>query len=128
LSIILASILITFALIFYSVGVWSERIAKNLKPWHVWAFWTGFLFDVCGTMAMHLIAEGSFDILKPHTFTGQVAIWLMLVHAVWATRVAWKGSDKVRLGFHRYSIVIWVIWLVPYVGGMILGMNVSGSR
>jgi hypothetical protein len=29
------------ALIFYSVGVWSERIARYLKPWHVAAFWTG---------------------------------------------------------------------------------------
>jgi hypothetical protein len=34
-------ILITLALIFYSVGVWSERLARYLKPWHVAAFWTG---------------------------------------------------------------------------------------
>ena len=54
---IASAILITLALVFYSVGVWSERIARYLKQWHVAAFWTGFLFDVSGTLAMHLMAE-----------------------------------------------------------------------
>jgi len=48
---------ITLALVFYSAGVWSERIARYLKPSHVRAFWTGFFFDVCGTLAMHRLAE-----------------------------------------------------------------------
>jgi hypothetical protein len=33
------------------------------------------------------------------------------------------GSEQVRAGFHRYSIVVWLIWLVPYIGGMYLGMK-----
>ena len=58
---------ITLALVFYSLGVWAERIARYLKPWHVVAFWTGFLFDLLGTWMMHRIAEGAFDITEPHT-------------------------------------------------------------
>jgi hypothetical protein len=27
------------------------------------------------------------------------------------------------VGFHRYSLVVWLIWLVPYFGGMYLGMS-----
>ena len=65
--------LITLALIFYSLGVWSERIARYLKPWHVAAFWTGFIFDISGTWAMHRMATGPFDLLEPHTLTGQIA-------------------------------------------------------
>lgn len=120
---IVSSILITLALIFYSLGVWAERIARYLKPWHLLCFWTGFLFDISGTIAMHLLAEGDFDLAEPHTLTGQIALWSMLVHAAWATRVVKSGSERTRRNFHRYSIVVWLIWLVPYFGGMYLGMS-----
>lgn len=118
-----AAILITFALLFYSLGVWTERIARYLKPWHLAAFWTGFAFDVGGTYAMHLMARGPFDILEPHTLTGQIAIWLMLAHAIWATWVVRSGSVELRTRFHRYSVLVWLFWLVPYFGGMYLGMS-----
>ena len=121
--VIISTILITLALIFYSLGVWSERLARYLKPWHVVAFWIGFVFDVSGTYAMHLLAKGPFDITEPHTFTGQMALWLMLIHAVWATQVVMKNNEKLRLSFHRFSIIVWLIWLIPYFGGMYLGMN-----
>jgi uncharacterized repeat protein (TIGR03987 family) len=120
---IISGILITLALAFYSLGVWAERVARYLKPWHVVAFWTGFTFDVSGTYAMHLLAEGRFNLLDFHTLTGQGALWLMLIHAIWATNVARKGSEKARMGFHRYSIIVWLIWLIPYFGGMYLGMS-----
>jgi uncharacterized repeat protein (TIGR03987 family) len=119
---VISFILITLALIFYSVGVWSERIARYLKPWHVTAFWTGFLFDVSGTLAMHRLAKGPFDLRAPHTLTGQIALWLMLVHALWATRVVRQGTVAARKDFHRYSLIVWLIWMVPYFGGMVIGM------
>ncbi|MDH3456899.1 MAG: HsmA family protein [Gemmatimonadota bacterium] len=120
---IASTTLITLALVFYSLGVWSERIVRYLRPWHVAAFWTGFFFDVSGTLAMHRLAEGRFDLRDLHTLTGQIALWLMLIHAVWATWVTRKGSDNARTGFHRYSLLVWLVWLIPYVGGMYLGMS-----
>ncbi len=123
LLLMLSATLITLALVFYSVGVWSERIARFLKPWHVAAFWTGFLFDVSGTLAMHRLASKPFDLLEPHTLTGQIALWLMLAHALWATWIVRRGTERTRKEFHRYSLIVWLIWLVPYVGGMILGMK-----
>ena len=88
--VILSSIFITLALVFYSLGIWSERIARYLKPWHVVMFWTGFTFDVLGTLHMHFISTKPFSILDPHTLTGQIALWLMLAHAIWATYVIRK--------------------------------------
>ena len=120
---LISVILITIALIFYSIGVWAERIARYLKPWHVAAFWIGFTFDIFGTWTMHLIAEGPFDITEPHTLTGQIALWLMLFHASWATYVVKKGIEKMRILFHRFSIFVWMVWLIPYFGGMFLGMS-----
>lgn len=115
--------LITLALVFYSIGVWSERVARYLRPWHVTAFWIGFAFDLSGTWAMHTMAAGRFDLRDPHTLSGQIALWLMLAHAIWATRVSRRGTEDARIGFHRYSLIVWLIWLVPYFSGAYLGMT-----
>ncbi len=120
---ILSTTLITLALVFYSTGIWSERLSKYLKAWHVAFFWTGFMFDVAGTWAMSRLSEGPFNLLDLHTLTGQIAIWLMLIHAIWATYVVIKGKENLRKKFHRYSLIVWLIWLIPYFGGMIMGMT-----
>jgi uncharacterized repeat protein (TIGR03987 family) len=122
-SVIISFSLITTALLFYSLGVWAERISRYLKPWHLLAFWIGFGFDMAGTLAMHKFATKPFDILEPHTLTGQLALWLMLIHAMWASYVIWKKNEKLRKSFHQYSIIVWLIWLIPYIGGIFIGMN-----
>jgi len=118
-----STVTITLALVFYSIGVWSERISRFLQAWHVVMFWTGFLFDVSGTVAMHFISEDPFNLRDPHTLTGQIALWLMLAHALWATLVMRSNNTKLRKKFHLYSIIVWMVWLVPYMGGMIMGMK-----
>lgn len=117
-----AVVLITLALVFYSVGVWAEHMRRYLQPWHVAAFWAGFFFDVSGTTAMELLEPG-FNWASSHTITGQIALWLMFGHAIWATRVVRRGDEELRRRFHRYSLVVWGFWLIPYIGGMILGMS-----
>ena len=71
---------------------------------------------------MTKLADGPFNLMELHTLTGQIALWLMLAHATWATYVVRKGSEKALTGFHRYSMVVWLIWLIPYFGGMLMGM------
>jgi uncharacterized repeat protein (TIGR03987 family) len=121
--IILSTVLITMALVFYSIGVWAERFSKYLKGWHVAAFWTGFMFDVSGTWAMGRLSDDPLNFLDLHMLTGQAALWLMLIHAIWATYVVVRGSENLRKKFHTYSLIVWLIWLIPYFGGMIMGMT-----
>lgn len=120
---IFSTVTITLALIFYTIGVWAEKFTRLLKKWHVITFWIGFSFDVCGTLAMHYISENPFNLADMHTLTGQIALWLMLAHAIWATQVIRKNNATLRKKFHRYSLLVWLIWLVPYIGGMIMGMS-----
>ena len=120
---VFSTIFITIALACYSTGVWAERIARYLKRWHLVFFWTGFGFDVLGTFLMHLMADDPFNLLNFHVLTGQLAIWLMLLHAIWASRVVRKDQKELRLKFHRYSLFVWLIWLIPYFGGMLMGMQ-----
>jgi len=122
-QLLLSTILITLAFAFYSLGVWLERFAKYLKLKHVVFFWIGFGFDISGTYAMTKLVKGGFNFLDIHTLTGQIALWLMLAHALWASYVVWRGNENTRIGFHRYSLMVWIIWLIPYFGGMMMGMS-----
>jgi len=118
-----STVTITLALIFYSLGVWAERISRYLKKWHVITFWIGFTFDVTGTLAMSKLSDHPFSLTDFHTLTGQIALWLMLAHASWATLVVRNNNEKLRIKFHRYSLFVWLVWLIPYFGGMIAGMS-----
>ena len=115
---LIAIISMFLALGLYSVGVWSEKIAGWLKPWHLACFVAGFIFDTTGTTIMSKIA-GQFQ-LNMHGITGVAAIFLMLAHALWAWLVLWKKQDALRASFHKFSLAVWTIWLVPFVSGMIM--------
>jgi uncharacterized repeat protein (TIGR03987 family) len=47
----------------------------------------------------------------------------MFFHAIWATRVVRSGNEEAKIRFHRFSLGVWLVWLVPYFGGMALGMR-----
>jgi TIGR03987 family protein len=116
-----AVLAITLALVFYTCGVWGERISGSLKKTHLLLFWTGFVFDTTGTSLMTTIAGNGF-ILNFHGISGILAIVLMLIHAVWAS-VVLAGNDSGRKrNFHKFSLLVWIIWLVPFITGAILGM------
>ena len=112
-------IVINLALVFYSIGVWAERIQGRLKPWHLAFFCLGLICDTWGTGMMFEMAGGmTFDV---HGITGLLAIVLMLVHTVWAAFALLKKDESVLTNFHKFSVLVWFIWLVPYFSPMILG-------
>jgi len=112
--------IISLALVFYSIGVWSERIQGRLKGWHLVFFWLGLVCDTWGTGLMIELAGGlTFDI---HGVTGVIAIVLMLVHAIWAAVVLIQKDQKAIHNFHKFSIIVWFIWLIPYLSPMIINL------
>jgi uncharacterized repeat protein (TIGR03987 family) len=114
----LPMIVINLALIFYSIGVWSERIAGRLKKWHLIFFILGLICDTWGTGMMFEFVGGlTFDV---HGLTGILAIVLMFIHAVWAFMVLLKKDEKAIINFHKFSVLVWVIWLVPYLSPMFI--------
>ena len=116
-----ATIIITLALVFYSIGVWSERFAGRLKWWHLIFFWLGLVCDTWGTGLMFEMAGGmTLDI---HVVTGLLAIILMFIHAIWATIVLLRKDERWISGFHRFSVTVWLIWLVPYLSPMFLAIG-----
>jgi uncharacterized repeat protein (TIGR03987 family) len=111
---------INLALACYSIGVWSERISARLKPWHVVFFWLGVLFDTWGTGLMFAGAGGmTYDI---HGLTGVLAIVLMLLHGIWATAVLLRKDEALIANFHKFSVTVWAVWLIPYLSPVFLMM------
>ena len=118
-----AIVLITGALVFYSVGVWGEKIKGRLSPLWLVFLWMGFVCDTAGTAVMGRIAGNTFE-LSFHGITGLLAILLMAAHATWATIVLVRKNERAILGFHRFSIVVWLVWLIPYLSGIFFGVNI----
>lgn len=116
-----ASIIITLALLCYSIGVWAERISGRLKLWHVVFFFFGLIFDTVGTGMMFTFVGGmAFDI---HGISGMIAILLMFIHALWAALVLWKKNEKAIVNFHKFSLFVWIIWLIPYFSPMVFKLG-----
>jgi uncharacterized repeat protein (TIGR03987 family) len=61
----------------------------------------------------------TFDI---HGISGLIAIILMLIHAIWAAVVLIRKDEKMILTFHKFSIAVWLIWLIPYFSPMFFNM------
>ena len=112
----MAMIIITTALVCYSIGVWSERISGRLKPWHLLFFLLGLVCDTLGTGMMFAYIGGmAYDV---HGISGLAAIILMLIHAAWAAVVLVRKDEIAITNFHKFSVLVWLIWLIPYCSPM----------
>lgn len=126
-KLIFAIITITLALVFYTTGVFGERKSKNLTKKHVILFWLGLVCDTIGTLTMSSLSGSTSGVVSAtsqsiHGITGLLAIALMIFHAIWATLVLSKNDEKRKETFNKFSITVWLIWLVPYIVGMFIGM------
>ncbi|MBB1515726.1 TIGR03987 family protein [Tessaracoccus sp. MC1679] len=116
----LASTFITAALVFYSVGVWGERVAGRLRWWNFVFFVLGLACDTVGTgMMFDFVGGMTFDV---HGISGLIAILLMLVHAVWAGVVLIRKDEAAIKNFHRFSVFVWAVWLIPYFSPMFFAL------
>lgn len=121
---IIAIVSITLALVFYTVGVFGEKRKGELTILHTVLFWCGFVFDTLGTTIMGQISKTVEKTgINLHGITGAIALILMAFHALWATFIIIKKDEKFKKVFHKFSIVVWAIWLVPYILGMFIGMS-----
>lgn len=125
----LAIVIITFALVFYTIGVWAERLQKTLRWWHAGAFMLGLTCDATGTFLMSMIADDRAStgasvsgLSSIMIVSGGVALVLMAVHLLWAVVVLVRDRPGEKQSFHRFSLVVWAIWLAPYVTGAISAM------
>jgi len=117
--IIRAVVVVTFALIFYSIGVITEQ-RKSAISTRVLLFLTaGVLFDIASTA---LMIVGSTNIpLTVHGVIGYSALLAMLVDAILIWRY-WgrNGSSKITRGLHLYTRIAYSWWVMAYIIGAVM--------
>ncbi|NOU97017.1 TIGR03987 family protein [Paenibacillus sp. LMG 31456] len=111
-----AVLFINLALVAYTIGVWSEKISGRLKPKHLGFFVAGLLFDAIGTGFMEQLNTSRE--INLHGITGMAALLLMFIHAIWAAVVLWRKKENQIRQFHKFSLIVWGLWLVPYLIGV----------
>ena len=116
-----AVVLFTLALLLYSVSVWSERLQKQLKCWHLIAFGSGVFVDVLATW-LTIKAVGAI-VFTPHAIFGYLSLLLMTLHFLWAVLVYARNKPGANNYFHRFSLIVWSIWLLSYITGFISGIQ-----
>lgn len=117
-----AVIFIVLAFTFYTIGVMWERKDKELRGIHMLFFCLGLTCDTIGTSFMGSFSSGGFS---PHLATGAVGLVLMTIHAIWAAVTLIQNNAKSKERFHRFSVCVWLFWLIPFVSGMLMGIPVT---
>lgn len=115
-------VIITLALIFYSIGVLGEFRRKFLEKRDALWFGAGLLCDTTGTFIMNRISTAGGTYLSPTAdflmnISGSLALLLMLLHLLIALILLRKNVYRDK--FHTVSIVIWAFWLIAYILGPI---------
>ncbi|MCC7258644.1 MAG: TIGR03987 family protein [Gammaproteobacteria bacterium] len=124
--ILLSVVLITLALVLYSVAVWLNRRSRRLTVANIVIFWCAVAADTLATRLMGARVETiRWDL---HTISGYLALALMAALTLWGTVALLRRRDDWIATFHKLALPIWVIWVGSYITGVYLGVQrVSGS-
>ena len=120
-TLIKAVVVVTFALVFYSIGVISEQRRHSLSKSILTFISLGILFDVSSTVLM-IIGSGNIPITV-HGILGYSALTVMLIDAVllWRHWIGHKG-ERVSSKLNTYTRVAYSWWVIAYIAGAIISM------
>jgi hypothetical protein len=121
---IIASFVVTIALIFYSIGFIKEN-RKKLVTSHVLLFYTiGVCLDITSTILM--IIGSSKGMLTLHGMIGYSSLLGMLTDTILLWRHNHrKGSEtEVNPALQIYSRIAFTWWIVAYItGGLLVAIS-----
>jgi len=118
----IGAVIVTLALISYSIGVISEQKKHKLVKAVLIFITVGIVLDITATICMILGSSNSpFTI---HGFLGYSALLGMLIDVILIWRFYKKnGSDiEVPKQLHRYTLFAYLWWVIAYVTGSMLVM------
>ena len=120
-------VIISLALVFYSVGVWANFFSRRLQWWHWVMFVLGLICDGWGTLLMMELTGGKMA-LDVHYISGTLAFLLMLVNVIRALVVLLKKDEKAIRSYHKFAMLVWFIWLIPWLSPMFFQLAPASSE
>lgn len=116
---IFSIILMSLALIIYTISILNEFTRKTLLPWHTFMFCIGFCFDVASTIIMYKLG-GSMINVGAHSILGGIALLLMLINAIGSIVLLNKKHTNLLIHFYKFSFFAWIFWVPSYILGAVM--------
>ena len=121
---IIGSLIVTIALIFYSVGFAKERRQKLVTSGVLLFYTIGVSLDITATILM--IIGSSKGMLTLHGFIGYSSLLGMLTDTflLWRHNINEGPAIKVNKNLHVYSRVAYTWWIIAYItGGLLVALS-----
>jgi hypothetical protein len=120
----IGSLVVTVALVFYSIGFSKER-RKKLVTGQVLLFYTiGVSLDITATILM--IIGSSRGMVTLHGLIGYSSLLGMLADTIllWRHNLAKGSGTEVSRGLHIYSGIAFTWWILAYItGGLLVAVS-----
>lgn len=121
---IIGSLVVTLALVFYSIGFAKER-RKKLVTYNVLLFYTiGVSLDITATIFM--IIGSSKGMLTVHGFIGYSSLLGMLTDTflLWRHNLSQGSGKEAGSRLHMYSRIAYTWWIIAYItGGLLVAIS-----
>ncbi len=121
---IIASFIVTLALIFYSSGFFNENRKKRVTG-RVMMFYTiGVFLDITATILM--IIGSSKGMLTVHGMIGYSSLLGMLADTIllWRHNIKHGAETEVKRSLHLYSRIAFTWWVIAYItGGLLVAIS-----
>lgn len=123
-TLIRAVIVVTFALICYSIAVINEQRKTSLTRFILGSLTAGVILDISSTTLMIL---GSSNIpLTLHGFIGYSALIVMFIDAVLVWRFWLKHkTGHLPRGLNLYTRYAYTWWVIAYFAGAVIAMVIE---
>lgn len=121
---ITGSIIVTIALIFYSIGFAKERKEKHITANILFFYTLGVTLDITATIFM--IVGSSKGFLTLHGMIGYSSLIGMLTDTVllWRYNIKKGPATQVSKGLHLYSQIAFTWWVIAYItGGLLVAVS-----
>jgi uncharacterized repeat protein (TIGR03987 family) len=124
-TLIKAVIVVTFALLFYSIAVVMEQRKSEVSRRVLFFLTVGICLDISSTVLM-IVGSGNMP-LTVHGVIGYSALLAMLIDTalIWRFWVRNRDGSRVPRRLNLYTRVAFGWWVVAYIAGAIISMTLS---
>lgn len=121
-TIVKAVIVVTCALVSYSIAVITEQRKSSITKFVLIFLTLGVTLDITSTILMIMGSSG----ITYHGFIGWSALLVMLIDAILIWRYWLKNkSATVSRGLNLYTRYAYVWWVVAYIAGAFIAMTLK---
>jgi uncharacterized repeat protein (TIGR03987 family) len=119
-TLITGTIIVTFALVFYSIAVITEQRKNALSPFILCFLTLGLMLDITATGFM--IAGTGRIALSFHGILGYLALTMMIIETVLVWKTYLKATLKPSPALHFFTRLAYIWWVLTYFAGGLVAM------